>query len=67
MGGTSGHLFSDNVDYATEFKEYIDRRASQHFNNIHGLLDVRCQSIEGFGMPAGIDDEGVLYLEESIS
>ncbi|MCK5553695.1 MAG: DUF4038 domain-containing protein, partial [Deltaproteobacteria bacterium] len=41
MGETSWHLYSDNVDYATEFKDYIDRMSSQHFNNIHAALDVR--------------------------
>ena len=38
MGETSWHLFSDHIDYDTEFRPYIDRRASQHFNNVHGLL-----------------------------
>jgi hypothetical protein len=41
MGETSWHLYSDTIDYATEFKDYIDRRSSQHFNNIHAALDVR--------------------------
>jgi hypothetical protein len=41
MGETSWHLYSDTIDYDTKFKDYIDRRASQHFNNIHGALDVR--------------------------
>jgi hypothetical protein len=43
MGDTCWHLFSDHIDYDTEFKDYIDRRASQHFNNIHAVLDVKCQ------------------------
>jgi len=43
MGETSWHLFSDHIDYDTEFKDYIDRRASQHFNNVHAILDVKCQ------------------------
>jgi hypothetical protein len=38
MGDTSWHLFNNNIVYDGDFKDYIDRRASQHFTNIHAGL-----------------------------
>ena len=38
MGDTCWHLFNNNIVYDGVFKDYIDRRASQHFTNIHAGL-----------------------------
>ena len=38
MGDTSWHLFNNNIIYDGDFKDFIDRRAAQHFTNIHAGL-----------------------------
>ena len=38
MGDTCWHLFHNDIVYDGDFKNYIDRRAAQHFTNIHAGL-----------------------------